>query len=531
MSGSTATSRSNGRASCPTTSKIRSDRIDATAVLVADVSTGLYTGGAQRQGRQLHGCWRRAVRRDQPARPQDPAATHYRIAGTVTARSREIFNETARDFLGGNGVISANVSYGTDGVARVSSVRVAAPSSAWRTAAGPIVPTARSASPATAISDHYGPLSLDLSGTTSRPVAVVIADRPGFGVGLANLRAELRGTASGYALIATGESDYGPLDADLTILSGTGPLTIDVNKANLAGVGLAGRVVQSASGPFTGMLAADGSRHRRTGATARGRHLPTRDHRCDREQCASSTARPSLSIARAIANADVTLFDQPQVTADVQVAGLKMERFCARTRPRPDRLPRRLRHGQAACEGQPRHQFRCRRQCADVARAVARGADRQCGRARASVRSSRHRSGRITASTSCCPRASHLRDGSIQLAGHYGSDLVIQSRLNDVDLAVLRPDRARTGAGRDRLGQHRLLAARQRLPQRRCAADDQALHPHQPRGGEPAGRCADGRAPAAGRRQHARDLRSATAPPWAASRSTSARSAPKAARG
>lgn len=424
--------------------KIRSDRIDATAVLIADVSTGLYTGGINgRIGNYLVASVGRfdiSSKLDLETRGSD-----FRIAGTVQARSREIFNDAAKEFLGGNAVISANVSYGTDGVGRISRLRVVAPEFRLADGSGIYRPNGGISLTANGISDQYGPLSLALSGTTTRPVAVLQAERPGFGVGMVNVRAELRGTASGYALLATGDSDYGPFDADLGILAGSGPLTIDVNKANFAGVGLSGRVVQSSAGPFTGTLAANGS-----GIDGKVQLLAEGEYqRAIVAATASDTKLPgsaNLSLARAIVDADVTLYEQPQIKADVQFAGLSMAEFTVeRARAQID-----YRGG------------------AGTAKLVANGrrgssfdiaANAQMTPELWRVALNGNAGGvgfRTVAPARIDPRGGNyellptriaLRQGSIQLAGRYGDDMVIQSRLADVDLAVLRPLLPELGLG------------------------------------------------------------------------------------
>src|SRR3546814_4274479 len=80
----------------------------------------------------------------------------------------------------------------------------------------------------------------------------------GLGIGLANLVAKINGAPNGYRLAATGDTDYGPLSADVVLLMTAGPLTIDVERGDLAGIGFNGRLVQSEAGPFTGQPNASG---------------------------------------------------------------------------------------------------------------------------------------------------------------------------------------------------------------------------------------------------------------------------------
>ena len=73
---------------------------------------------------------------------------------------------------------------------------------------------------------------------------MLAAASPGYG--LANLTANVRATAQGWALDARGDSAYGPFTADIVILSNRGPLTIAVNRLTYAGINFAGRVVADA---------------------------------------------------------------------------------------------------------------------------------------------------------------------------------------------------------------------------------------------------------------------------------------------
>src|SRR5690606_3022877 len=103
-----------------------------------------------------------------------------------------------------------------------------------------------------------GPRGIEVAGPVSDPRAVLRAERPGLGIGLVNLEARLTGAPNGYRLAATGGTDYGPLSADVVLLTAAGPLTIDVERADLSGIGMKGRLVQSEAGPFVGRLDAEG---------------------------------------------------------------------------------------------------------------------------------------------------------------------------------------------------------------------------------------------------------------------------------
>src|SRR3546814_18687624 len=95
------------------------------------------------------------------------------------------------------------------------------------------------------MSTAYGPLAVEISGTVSQPNIRLRARSPGFGIGLANVEADVRSTAQGYRITASGDSDSGPFTADITILSRAGPLTIELHPVTSAGITLTGAYVQA----------------------------------------------------------------------------------------------------------------------------------------------------------------------------------------------------------------------------------------------------------------------------------------------
>ncbi len=423
---------------------IRSDKIDATAVLVADTSTGLYTGGLNgRVGNyEIASVGRFDVTSDLDLK-RDRAGIS--IEGTVTARSREIFNSTARDFLGGDGLISSNVVYDSEGTVRVSNVQIAAPEFRLTDGSGSYGVDGTMSFEGRGVSDRYGPLALDIDGTVDEPVVIVQAEKPGLGIGLAGLRAELRGTGQGYSFAATGESDFGPLDAELTILSGEGPLTINVDRAEFAGLDFAGRLEQSAAGPFTGTLTANGS-----GIEGEAQLLAEGEYQraviALRAQNAQLPGAAGVTIGRAIIDADVTLYDQPQLQADMQLASFSMNDLdIERARAKLD-YQAGSGSAQLLLNGSRYSRFDIAANASmmpDLWRIALRGHA-------AGVGFRTIEPARIDPSNGeyeLLPTRLRLRDGSIQLAGHYGEDLLLQSRIAAVGLDILRPILPELGLG------------------------------------------------------------------------------------
>jgi translocation and assembly module TamB len=298
--------------------KIRSDRIDATAILVADMRSGRYTGALK--GRINH--YRIAsigiFNLETDAKVATVGISGFVLRGRIRARSVRLFDEGVRDFLGGTTLVAADLSYGSNGVANISSIRVAA--SAFRLTQGNAVymPDGSIHFAGSGLSDRYGPLSAALAGTLQDPVVRIRADRPGFGLGLTNVDATIRRRGTGYAIMAKGNSDYGPFDGNFNAAIGNGPFAIDIVRANFASVALAGQINQTALGPYGGrvtlagsglngtiVLSAVGNRQRAVvDATAQGARL---------------SGRSKLVIGRGHLAADIILYDRPAIVADIDV--------------------------------------------------------------------------------------------------------------------------------------------------------------------------------------------------------------------
>jgi translocation and assembly module TamB len=240
--------------------KLRSSQIDATAIILADIAKGRYTGAIK--GRvndyRIDGLGRISLATDAKLVPGPKGG--FGISGVFRIVTRSLDNATLRDTLGGNAVTTARFGFDENGTATLTGLTLTAPD--FRIVGGRgsyNIDTGRIALSARAMSKAYGPLSVIASGTLERPLVRLRADRPGMGIGLRAVEAELRGVPTGYAVRAKGESAYGPVSADVIIRSGRGPLAVDVRKATLAGIDVSGSIVQVPSGPFAGTLALAGS--------------------------------------------------------------------------------------------------------------------------------------------------------------------------------------------------------------------------------------------------------------------------------
>lgn len=418
--------------------KLVSDRINATAVVVADLTEGTYTGGLQGRvnGFQVDSI---GIFNLQSNVDLNTAANGgFRLAGRITARSTRLLNDGIRTFLGGNAVIVADVGYGSDGLATIDRLNVAAPAfrltggSARYGADGQIRFSGRGSS------DQYGPLGVEVTGTVARPLVRIAAARPGLGVGMADVTATIRGNDGVYAVKAEGASDYGAFAADVDVAT-AGRLRIDVKPGTqFAGVGLTGQVEQTPAGPFAGTLAAAGSGI--DGTVALSSQAGAQRALVRLAANGMTLSGPTaLSVQQGYVNADILLTEQPQVTADVRLAGTRMgELYIGAARANVD-----YRGGQGQAEllveGRARYPFRMAANGimqADLWRLALNGKINGIdvvtnGPIRIVPGKGRYR---------VLPSTVRIGDtGSVQLAGDYGDGMSVQSRLNDVNLALLNP--------------------------------------------------------------------------------------------
>ena len=239
---------------------LRSDRIDATALLLADLKSGTYTGALK--GRvndyDVNGLGRLNLVTD--AKLVTAPGGGFGIKGHVRMVTRRITNVALAGQLGGNALVTADIGYDPKAGATLSNLRLIAPDLRITSGEGGYnLANGALRFRAQGWSRTYGPASVIAAGTLAKPTVVLKAAHPGVGIGLADLEAVLTGSAAGYQVKAKGGSDYGPFTADMLIRTAKGPLAIDIRQLLIAGVGAHGSIVQTAAGPFAGTLAVAGS--------------------------------------------------------------------------------------------------------------------------------------------------------------------------------------------------------------------------------------------------------------------------------
>ncbi|GGZ01339.1 translocation/assembly module TamB domain-containing protein [Novosphingobium colocasiae] len=413
--------------------RLASDRIDAGLVLAADVSKGFYTGAVDGRIDNYRlasvGIFNIRTNMDLKAEPSG-----YALTGKVMAHSTKLLNPSVESYLGGNFAVSSNVRYGSDGVVHFAGLDLNAPDLKVRGGQGSWSPSGAIAFNAKGTSRRYGNLAVRVTGTIANPNAHVLAERPGFGIGLANLDARVTGARGGYRFDLTGDTDYGPLKADVTLGMGTA-MAVTINSANLSGVDFAGGLVQTGSGPFAGTLTANGNGvNGLLRLAAEGRYQAI-DFNL-RAQNAIFPGAANLSIGSAIVDGRAVLYDKPKVIADAQLAGTTYGSLNLAAA----RVLVQYQDGRGAAKGLIEGVSGVPFRVALNARmepslwtvaldGKARGLDLKT---RSPARIIPGKGG-----YELLPTAIEIGGGTAQVAGRYGPGIKVQSRLEGVDLALV----------------------------------------------------------------------------------------------
>ena len=413
--------------------RLRSERIDAGLILVADVGKGLYTGAVN--GRidnyRLASVGIFNIRTDMDLKSE---ARGFSLQGEVKAQSAKLLNDNLQTYLGGNFAASSHVRYGSDGVVRFSDLRLTAPDLRVTGGHGSWSPDGRIALNADGTSARYGAIGVRAAGTISNPDAHLTAEHPGLGIGLANVDARITGATGGYRLALTSDTDYGPLKADVT-LGMDQARTVRINSADLSGVAFAGNLVQTSSGPFAGKLTAKGNG---VGGVltldAEGAYQAADFNLRANDAVFDGPAK--LAIGSAIIDGRAVLYDQPMVVADAQISGTRFGAFdLAAGRVLID-----YRNGSGKAkgliEGVSGVPFRLGFS-ADLTPAVWRVALQGRMRGQTIKTASPARIVPRPGGYELLPAAIAIGSGTAKIAGTYGPGMKVQSRLEDIDMALI----------------------------------------------------------------------------------------------
>ena len=418
--------------------KIRSDRINATALLVGDIYKGVYTTALDGKvdGFQVNSVGLFNVVADVDV--ETTRGRGYALVGTVKARSTRLFSQGFQNFLGGQMFVTAGIRYGTNGVLQITRASLVSPLFRLNSGDGTyVMDGGRVVFNGRGYSNQYGPMLVGMTGTFDRPKYRITATNPGFGIGMSNVVGVVTLSPRGYAIAVTGSTNYGPISGDVDVLLGKGPLTMDILRGNFAGFAVTGRIRQAASGPFVGTLQGAGSGFDGTiMLSAQGKF-----QRVGIDAVALNAAlsgEQKLTIGRGIMNADIILYDSPQVIADVQVENAVVNDISIAAARAKLAYRAGVGTAQILAEGRSQVPFRLAAN-ADFTPQLWRIAAK--GRANG-VNFATDGAARIVPrrnSYDILPSTINVADGTLRITGSYGDALVLQSRFDKVDIAVLDP--------------------------------------------------------------------------------------------
>lgn len=425
--------------------RIRSDRVQGTAVLALDLARGIYRFGLQGRVDNYRidgvGIVDLTTDLDVVSRPQG-----FGLSGRFVARTRRIDNSTVSDLLGGSAILSSNVLLEPSGAVRLSGIRLTAPLLRITSGEGVYHPNGRLDFRLRGNSAAYGPLNVRISGTQTAPNVELEAASPGFGIGLRGVRASVRATAQGWAIQATGQSAYGPFDADVVVLTRRGPMTVQINRLTVAGINFSGQVSQSPAGPFVGTLTMSGQgldgvvhlgaegRYQRVeiAATANGAQIP---------------GDVPITIQRAIVEGTAVLYDDATaVVGDVQVAGLRSGAFFVETGRARINYRGGTGDAQIFARGSNTVPFEVAANAAltpEQIRAALRGSVNNIPFRLAEPAEIRQ----VNGGWQLQPATIVLPQGNVRLAGRFGDGMVVQARLDNLDLSIVNAFSPGLGVG------------------------------------------------------------------------------------
>jgi translocation and assembly module TamB len=417
--------------------ELRSDRLNATMIAIADFGHGRYTAAVKGRVNDYHLAGFGTVALDADAHLVPARAGGFGIVGRIRAQTRQFDNAALRSFLGGNALLTADLGYSAENVASVANLQVTAPALRLTGGEGRYLADGRIAFKGSGTSTAYGPFALDAGGTVDRPMLHLHADRPQVGVQLTNVDARLTGKGPGaWQVTATGGSAYGPFGGTVMVTTG-GALRLAVSKAQFAGVNIAGSLVQTAAGPFAGglTLARSGLNGHVTLAAA------DRIQRADLAVTASAARLPgptATSIGSGTLAASVLLYPgAPAITADARLTDVRQGQLIvtsvqARVRYQNGRGTIALIAG-----GHDNVPFNVAMQAAiDPARIVfnargnANGIDFRLAAPATVTRSGND--WQLAATTVLLPK------GQVMLSGRYGAQPQLHARINALDLSILQ---------------------------------------------------------------------------------------------
>ncbi|MCP1468750.1 translocation and assembly module TamB [Sphingobium sp. OAS761] len=237
---------------------VRSDKLRGKLVMIADIGTGRYDFGLD--GR-IDGLFIRGlgiVDLTSKLRAVPRADGSFGLSGDALARMRRLDNDFLRSLGGGLPAARSRLELLKNGELALTGLRLEAP---LLTLTADGVRHRDGTFHFAGSGDHrrYGPLRLTLDGRIERPEVDLLLDRPLDALGLRAVHAHLLPDATGYAIVATGDSTLGAFTGRGNLLLPSGGQAV-VRVASLAVTGVtASGDVRPVTGGLEGQLGVQGA--------------------------------------------------------------------------------------------------------------------------------------------------------------------------------------------------------------------------------------------------------------------------------
>jgi translocation and assembly module TamB len=257
------------------------------------------------------------------ARLTSDAAGRLTIEGLAHAHRLRLDNPDLRAVMGGDASLDANLVVSPDRTVRLPSLTLAAPRLRITAGAGTLDPAGRVALDLRGVSTGHGPLTLHMSGTLSSLHARLQAPEPGvLSLSALDIDADRTG-ADSWRLSAHAQTPQGPAAVEARLTAPGGRVSLDVEKASLAGITATGTVHDTPAGPLAGDLRVMGA-----GISGAARLSPAgHEQRVVLVLKARETRlpfKPLVTLARGEASLDVVLgAGGATVTGAMTLTGLK----------------------------------------------------------------------------------------------------------------------------------------------------------------------------------------------------------------
>ncbi len=186
-----------------------------------------------------------------------PTGGAARVTGDATIKVTRIDNAGLLGFLEGLPTLSTGLVVEPDLSVRLPGLRMTAPALSL-SGDGALAANGDLRLTAVGRLRDYGALGLAVTGTSAQPAIRLTLARPGLGIGLSDVTATIVSSGDGWGVVATAASNFGPVAARGSVMTGSGPLTVRIDDATALGLKARGTAVATTAGPLAGRFSLDG---------------------------------------------------------------------------------------------------------------------------------------------------------------------------------------------------------------------------------------------------------------------------------